>query len=98
MTHKTLAEKLEDYFKTITDIEGWVGNEAITRAVMGIMETHFTVSQLDLEVGNVVIKSDNTTANTKITIGEAAVEHATKVVWTLDAKEEPLGELQLTFI
>ena len=70
--------------------------ETLIDELMGIIETHFSISELDLEVGKVVIKSNNKPHETEITINGEHIS-VTNIEWTLDA-EDAFGKLKLTFI
>ena len=62
---------------------------------MELLETHFSISNLELEIGEVQIKSNNLMKDTAISIHgkNVCVSH---IDWEMDA-EDMLGKLRLTF-
>jgi hypothetical protein len=95
----TLSEKLRTCFDHIDEIEDWYGEEDIRnnliKSVMEILETHFSVSKLELEMGEVHIKSNNQVIDTAVSI-HGKVVPVTHIDWEMDA-EDMLGKLRLTF-
>jgi len=70
--------------------------EQLIDELMGIIETHFSISELDLEIGEAMIKSNNKPHDTTISINGKPIS-VTKIEWTLDA-EDAFGKLNLTFV
>lgn len=97
---KTLSDKLRECFDHIDEIEDWYGEEDLrnnlVETVMAVLETHFSVSKLDIEVGEAQIKSNNMVKDTDISIHGKTV-CVSHIEWEMDV-EDMLGKLRLTFM
>ena len=103
MTHKTLYEKLRECSDSIDEIQEYVGaayvvdfQERLAHAIMDVLQEHFELSEIELEVGELTVKSDNSALNTTILAGETLIP-VTKIAWTLDA-EDMRGKLKLELL
>ena len=95
----TLSDKLRTCFDHIDEIEDWYGEEDLrnnlVETVMELLKTHFSVSNLELDIGEVQIKSNNMVKDTAISVHGMPVS-ASHIEWTMDAEDE-FGKLRLTF-
>ena len=96
---RTLSDKLRECFGHIDEIEDWYGEEDLRNnlvdTVMELLETHFSVSKLEIEMGEVQIKSNNMVKDTSISIHGTPVS-VSHIEWEMDA-EDMFGKLRLTF-
>lgn len=102
-TPKTLLEKLRECSDCINEIEQYVGADYIAdfqirlaESILDVLLNHFKLSELNLETGTIVIKSDNSVINTRVCVGDVPLDNITKIAWTLDAEDDRC-KLQLTF-
>ena len=99
---RTLSEKLNECYDYIDEAAEHVGMDYIAdlkrrigEGVMDVLETHFSISTLEIEMGNVQIKSNNMVKDTSISIHGTPVS-VSHIEWEMDA-EDMFGKLRLTF-
>jgi len=74
----------------------WERKNELSTAILHMLEEHFTVSKLDLECGEVTIKSNNHSIGTEILLNGKSIS-VTQLEWDLCA-DDGFGKLRLTFI
>ena len=67
----------------------------IAQNIRVMLADHFQLGELELDVGDVKLKSDNSLLNTTITIGDKVLP-VMSIHWCIDGEE--WGRLTLTFI
>lgn len=82
---KTLEEKL-------IDICGY----DMAQEIRIMLANHFQVKKLEINIGNVILKSDNTTEKTEINVGNEILSNVSEILWQI--KGGRTGHLFLTFI
>ena len=82
---KTLEEKLIE----ICEYE-------MAQEIMNMFANHFRINRIEIDVGNVNLKSDNTTEGTTISIEDKILSDILEIKWKLKGGET--GQLFLTFV
>ena len=92
-TNLSLKNKMERTLKKYG-----IDDSDVVEAMFILLEKHFNLREIDLDVGDLKIISDNTSDNTKVVCGCGEMNGINSIEWELTAGPNAIGQLTLRLV